>query len=98
DRTVTGVQTCALPISFLADAPPAGPGGIPRGHLLRSLPAAGAVGQAGRTLRPRPRGRRREEGGGGLGRQQLPEREARPRRAVPRSEERRVGKEGGAGW
>src|SRR5699024_11985745 len=92
DRNVTGVQTCALPISSAARVrrgrlrrvrPPAGGGRRPRGRRRRSrwvLPS-GVVRVSltvGSGLRPRGSGRVRGRPG--------------------RSEERRVGKEGGTRW
>src|SRR5205085_7930481 len=86
DLTVTGVQTCALPISRRRLPPgaqrlrrcprPAGPGrAAETGTLMRII--AGEF--RGRTLRP-PSDRR-----------------VRPTADRVRSEERRVGKEGGSG-
>src|SRR5207245_8468720 len=96
DATVTGVQTCALPISVRGAAAgdlrrergPGGTGGGPRGG---GVPCAGRrrvrvrfLGHADRALQGdagrRRRGRRRGEVGGG------------------RSEERRVGRGGSWLW
>src|SRR2546430_10432612 len=85
DLTVTGVQTCALPISVR-----------PRERGCRRTPGRPGVRDGvreGRERRPRlrPRVRGRPE--------RLPRPDARPRApGPPRSEERRVGKECRSRW
>src|SRR5689334_25374485 len=80
DGTVTGVQTCALPI--LAEALWRSPQGSPRSRSSPPRPRASA--SATRTARSRSRWSRSRKCAG--------------RRAMPRSEERRVGKECRSRW
>src|SRR5699024_11396359 len=92
DRNVTGVQTCALPISRAAPAP--GVSSVVRAEPRRGSCTHGAPGELaapvahGRGARP-----------GVLGSPALVQRGPGPARLrLARSEERRVGGGRGAGW
>src|SRR5207248_4948675 len=94
DRTVTGVQTCALPISGPPAPRPRGPA-LPatlRAALEEQRPAVSVVPAAVPGLRVFAR----RPGDAGAGPGNEPGRPGATGRG-PRSEERRVGKEGGYG-
>src|SRR5689334_24300970 len=92
DGTVTGVQTCALPISApgkgVAAAAPAAPAASGHAHGAAAAPAApkaAAPAAPAAPVVPKPA---------------APAAPVAPKAAAPapRSEERRVGKEGGSRW
>src|SRR5256885_4229347 len=95
DYKVTGVQTCALPISTTSSGPSAAGSGP-----TRARPAAAPPSRAG-TSRARSRGRRGRAHGGRRG-TSVPAgrriRSSRVRRPRQRSEERRGGEEGRSRW
>src|SRR5256886_10945293 len=84
DLTVTGVQTCALPIS---------PAAWPEVHLRRGTHLVGTHERAQRGARAVWLGP-----GARLGGRACQDPEPSPARQLPRSEERRVGKECRSRW
>src|SRR5207245_3764757 len=92
DATVTGVQTCALPISFgtSVGTKPSLDSSDPVAEQTETRPEPGAAQTGGAEAEPTsPRGKRRRGRRGGRGRRRSA---AAPARVSPRSEERRVGK------